>query len=82
MRAVRAAECVALAALCERELREEHRVEAGLLSQLVQRAEAGERWIDEAEPVIGHPHFTGTGTRFLEDNGQDAITGLFQRSFA
>ena len=32
-------------------------------------------------PVITHPHFTGTGTRTLKDNGRAAIEGLFQRSF-
>jgi hypothetical protein len=41
----------------------------------------GEKWTPDAEPVIGHPHFTGTGTRFLEENGRNAIEGLFQRSF-
>jgi hypothetical protein len=34
------------------------------------------------EPRIGHTHFTGTGTRFLEDNGRKAIEELFTRSFA
>jgi hypothetical protein len=33
-------------------------------------------------PVVAHPHFTGTGTRTLEDNGRQAIAALFQRSFA
>jgi hypothetical protein len=33
------------------------------------------------EPVIEHVHFTGTGTRMLTQNGRDAITGLFKRSF-
>jgi hypothetical protein len=32
-------------------------------------------------PVITHPHFTGTGTRTLEANGQRAIDDLFTRSF-
>ncbi len=32
-------------------------------------------------PVIGHKHFTGTGTRFLEANGQKALEDLFARSF-
>ena len=32
-------------------------------------------------PVITHPHFTGTGTRTIRDNGRDAIEGLFTRSF-
>ena len=30
--------------------------------------------------VIGHPHFTGTGTRNLRDNGRRAIEELFERS--
>jgi hypothetical protein len=34
-----------------------------------------------APPVITHPHFTGTGTRVLQDNGRRAIAGLFDRSF-
>ena len=33
------------------------------------------------EPVIRHEHFTGTGTRFLEENGKKAIRELFDRSF-
>ncbi len=32
-------------------------------------------------PVIRHMHFTGTGTRFLEENGKKAIAELFKRSF-
>lgn len=32
-------------------------------------------------PVIAHPHFTGTGTRRLRDNGKRAIEELFARSF-
>ena len=32
-------------------------------------------------PVIAHPHFTGTGTRTLRDNGQAVIEALFTRSF-
>jgi hypothetical protein len=32
-------------------------------------------------PVITHPHFTGTGTRTLKDNGRVAIESLFKRSF-
>jgi len=34
-----------------------------------------------AEPVITHPHVTGTGTRTLQDNGRAAIASLFDRSF-
>lgn len=33
------------------------------------------------DPVIQHPHFCGTGTRFLAENGQSAIDGLVQRTF-
>jgi hypothetical protein len=36
----------------------------------------------EQLPVISHLHFTGTGTRLLEDNGRRAIHDLFARSFA
>ena len=32
-------------------------------------------------PVITHPHFTGTGTRRMQDNGTRAIDQLFDRSF-
>jgi hypothetical protein len=32
-------------------------------------------------PVVTHPHFTGTGTRTMEENGKKAIEGLFDRSF-
>ena len=32
-------------------------------------------------PVVTHPHFTGTGTRTLRDNGRRAIDALFDRSF-
>lgn len=35
---------------------------------------------DEA-PIITHPHFTGTGTRTLRENGIRAIEELFDRSF-
>jgi hypothetical protein len=34
------------------------------------------------EPVIAHPHFTGTGTRTLHENGARAIEQLFDRSFS
>ena len=33
------------------------------------------------QPVITHPHFTGTGTRNITAHGKDAIEGLFARSF-
>ena len=41
----------------------------------------GEQWEAARDPVIGHPQFTGTGTRFLRDNGRAAIDGLFARTF-
>jgi hypothetical protein len=44
----------------------------------------GEDWqlrTDTNPPVITHPHFTGTGTRTLKDNGRRAIETLFTRSF-
>jgi hypothetical protein len=39
------------------------------------------RWSRISAPTITHHHFTGTGTRFLEDNGRRAIAELFDRSF-
>ncbi|PWB60819.1 MAG: hypothetical protein C3F14_12425, partial [Deltaproteobacteria bacterium] len=45
---------------------------------------AEDRWKEIADPSslrIGNPRFTGTGTRFLEDNGRRAIRELFERSF-
>ena len=38
-------------------------------------------WTHQEAPVIGHVHFTGTGTRFLEDTGKKAVADLFDRSF-
>ena len=32
-------------------------------------------------PVIAHPHFTGTGTRQLQENSRRAIEALFASSF-
>jgi hypothetical protein len=40
-----------------------------------------DHWAENSGPVITHPHFTGTGTRFLEDNSRTAIEELFARSF-
>ena len=34
-----------------------------------------------SEPVITHPHFTGTGTRTIRENAKAAIEALFDRSF-
>jgi hypothetical protein len=41
----------------------------------------GEAFEPGAAPVISHRHFTGTGTRFLAENGRRAIAALFERSF-
>ena len=38
-------------------------------------------WAETTDPVIGQAHFTGTGTRFLKENGLSAIQALFARSF-
>jgi hypothetical protein len=35
----------------------------------------------EARPLVRHAHFTGTGTRFLDEHGRAAIHDLFARSF-
>ena len=40
-----------------------------------------DQWVEDREPVIGRPHFTGGGTRFLNDHGRRAINELFDRSF-
>ena len=34
-----------------------------------------------AAPVVTHSHFTGTGTRTLQESGRKAIERLFARSF-
>jgi hypothetical protein len=42
----------------------------------------GEAWKPLTEtPVITHPHFTGTGTRTIHENGRRAIEDLMTRSF-
>jgi hypothetical protein len=42
----------------------------------------GTAWKPHAQaPRITHPHFTGTGTRQLADNGRQAIEDLFTNSF-
>ncbi len=38
-------------------------------------------WKAVDPPTIGHTEFTGTGTRFIEENGRAAIAELFDRSF-
>ncbi len=40
----------------------------------------GDAW-KPREPTITHPHFAGTGTRHLRDNGRNALEALFKRSF-
>ena len=42
---------------------------------------AKEAWEPVTDPVISHRHFSGTGTRFMEDNGRQALAELFARSF-
>ena len=43
---------------------------------------AGEMFQPSPLPVIQHPRFCGTGTRFLNEAGRRAIRELFDRSFA
>jgi hypothetical protein len=41
-------------------------------------------WVESKgadQPVISHIHFTGTGTRMIEESGRQAIKELFERSF-
>lgn len=42
---------------------------------------SGEIWERCDTPAITSKHFCGTGTRFLEDNGRQAIADLFAKSF-
>lgn len=42
----------------------------------------GTAWDVATAPVITHPHFAGTGTRHLRDNGRAAIYKLFADSFS
>jgi hypothetical protein len=42
----------------------------------------GDAWEADREPRVAERRFTGTGTRFLEENGRQAIAALFARSFA
>lgn len=41
----------------------------------------GSAWQPEEAPVISRSRFTGTGTRFLSEEGTAAIKALFERSF-
>jgi hypothetical protein len=41
----------------------------------------GDAWEQIAPPSVSHPHFAGTGTRFLTELGRSAIHELFARSF-
>lgn len=41
-----------------------------------------DQWNQVQEPLITKRHFTGTGTRFLEENGRRAIAALYERSIA
>jgi hypothetical protein len=40
-----------------------------------------QRCSQQERPLITHPHFTGTGTRNIRENGKQAIEELFTRSF-
>lgn len=42
---------------------------------------SGEGFDAVKDPVIRHPHFCGTGTRFLAGNGAAAVDALFDRTF-
>lgn len=42
----------------------------------------GDQWREQAAPRITHPHFSGTGTRLLQENGRRAVAELFERSFS
>ena len=42
---------------------------------------AGQDFAAVSEPMVSHPHFCGTGTRLLSDDGRAAIDSLFERSF-
>lgn len=41
----------------------------------------GGAWEDSTAPIIRHPHFCGTGTRYLHEDGRAAIDRLFKDSF-
>jgi hypothetical protein len=42
----------------------------------------GEAWKARADtPIVTHPHFTGTGTRHIQDNVKRAIETLMTQSF-
>src|SRR5262249_19744483 len=42
----------------------------------------GDAWQPAKDPVVSERHFTGTGTRFIDASGRQAIETLFARSFA
>ena len=42
----------------------------------------GDAWSPVRDPTVTERRFTGTGTRFLDAAGRDAIDALFRRSFA
>ena len=42
---------------------------------------SGHDWQKTGTPRITHPHFTGTGTRHVGENGKRAIEELFDNSF-
>ena len=43
---------------------------------------SGETWKSRTDtPIVTHPHFTGTGTRHIQDNAKRAIETLMTKSF-
>jgi hypothetical protein len=41
----------------------------------------GEAWEPASRAIISHPHFAGSGTRYLSEKGKGAIDRLFADSF-
>ncbi|MFQ5682583.1 MAG: hypothetical protein ACE5HC_04850 [Candidatus Binatia bacterium] len=42
-------------------------------------------WVERKkgdEPIINHVHFAGTGTRFIDENGRNAVKELMARTFS
>ena len=50
-------------------------------SRVVWSRWTGTAWQSVDHPVIGHTHFAGTGTRYLNESGKTAIERLFEASF-
>lgn len=69
------------AKLCNKPLYVFDQVKEGWFHWTGAGAGAGTSWEKDEAPVITHPHFTGTGTRFIENHARRAIEELFERSF-